>query len=50
LRPGASPIQPRVDSVLGDLGGDVLFLAACFPEIVLAVSWSQVPNQFLYRG
>jgi hypothetical protein len=47
---GANPIRPRVDSVLRDLGGDVLFLVACFPEIALVVPWSQVTNQFLSRG
>jgi hypothetical protein len=47
----ANPIiWRRVDSVLGDLGEDVLFLAACFPKIALVVPWSQVPNQFLSRG
>jgi hypothetical protein len=49
-RHGANPIRPRVDSVLGDHGGDVLFLAACFPEISLTVTWNQVPNQFLSPG
>jgi hypothetical protein len=29
---------------------EITFLAACFPEIALVVPWSQVPNQFLFRG